>query len=214
MASKSPITVSLLSSLRSERLEPLEMGTPLLEVARLLGPPRWWITDAYDEPAPLYWGYPGGLEVSFAPERPYPLSSYKLSPVGRHAGKITKFSYYRRMRNDVPIFERSPSEVLQAGIWDLSKIEVGIFQERWNPAIDICIGSLRLPFCLSTEGEEILDRQLGGSGMPSDEVLRGFDEYCGLMGIYFLQDDPKLDRPPRDGWHEMSAEDYLSKVTA
>lgn len=187
---------------------------PLLEVAALLGSPKWWITNAYDEPVPLYWGYPGGLELSFEPERPYPLDAYKLSPVGRHAGKITKFSYYRRMRNDVPIFGTSVSEVLQEGIWDLSRVAIGIYQERWNPAVDICIGSLRLPFCLSTEGDEALYQQLGGSGMPSDELLRGLDKYCGLMGVYFHQDDPKVDRPDRDGWYEMGAEEYLSRVIA
>lgn len=84
----------------------LQFGAPLLQIAETLGPPEGWITDVYDgQLVPLYWVYPGGLELSFDPEPPYRLARYKLSDVGIHKGKVTKFSYYVWMHNDFPMIE-------------------------------------------------------------------------------------------------------------
>ncbi len=123
---KEPVIISLKESLRSLQISFLQFGTPLLQIAERLGPPKGWITNRYDQPVPLYWLYPGGLELTFEPEPPYQLTAFKLSPVGRHKGRTTNFSYYVRMRNDFPMIDTSVSDFLRSGLWDLEKVRVGI----------------------------------------------------------------------------------------
>ncbi len=60
-------TASLREFLQTGVLGPISFDLALLDIAALLGPPDWWITDARDSPFPLDWGY-SDLGISFSPE--------------------------------------------------------------------------------------------------------------------------------------------------
>jgi len=209
---KEPVIISLKESLRSLQVSFLQFGTPLLQIADTLGPPKGWITNAYDEPVPLYWVYPGGLELSFEPEPPYRLTAFKLSPVGRHKGRMTNFSYYVRMRNDFPMIVSSVSDFLRSGLWDLEKVKVGICAEPNYPVLDICIGGLRIPFLMSSEREDALEDQLLRSGNELDRRIALLDPNCDFFGAYFSLEDVEVQRFPREGWTTISGDEYLRQL--
>lgn len=210
--SKQTIIVSLKESLASMQIDFLPFGMPLLQIAETLGPPKGWITNAYDEPVPLYWLYPGGLELSFEPEPPYRLTAFKLSPVGRHKGRITNFSYYVRMRNDFPMIDTSVSGFLRSGLWDLQKVSVGICAEPNYPVLDICIGCLRIPFLMISEREEALKGQLSENGIDLKNRVALLDPECDFFGAYFSLDQVEDQRVPRNGWTTISGEEYLRQL--
>jgi hypothetical protein len=164
---KQKTTFSLTKILASSQIDFLQFGTPLLQIAETLGPPKSWIANAYDEPVPLFWFYPGGLELSFDPEPPYRLTAFKLSPVGRRRGRMTNFSYHVRMRNDFPTVDTPVSGFLRSGLWDLEKVTVGICAERNYPVLDICFGCLRIPFLMSVVMEEALEARLSDKDLWS-----------------------------------------------
>jgi hypothetical protein len=196
---KETLIISLRESLGSQQVNFLQFGTPLLQVAERLGPPNRWVTNAYDQPVPSYWLYPGGLELSFEPEPPYALDAYKLSPVGAHKGSVTRFSHYVSMRNDFPMTGTTVSGFLQSGLWDLEKVRVGICAEPTNPALDICVGCLRIPFLMSWEKEESFEDQLSDSGNDLRRRLALLDPACDFFGAYFSPEDVEAQRFPRDG---------------
>jgi len=210
--SKQIITVSLKESLGSAQIDFLKFGTPLLQIAETQGPPKGWITKAYDEPLPLYWIYPGGLELSFQPEPPYGLSAFKLSPLGRHNGRMTNFSHYVRMRNDFPMIDTPVSGFLRSGLWDLQKVSVGICSERNYPVLDICVGFLRIPFLMNSEREEALECQLSESGIDLKKRVALLDAECDFFGAYFSLNRVEDQRFPRDGWTTISGEEYLRQL--
>ena len=209
---KRTITVSLRESLGSSQIDFLQFGTPLLQIAETLGPPKMWITNAYAEPVPLYWLYPGGLELSFEPEPPYRLTAFKLSTVGRHRGRVTNFSYYVRMRNDFPMIDTSVSGFLRSGLWDLGKVSVGICAERDYPVLDICVGCLRIPFLMKSEREKELEDQLSDNEIALQKRISLLDPNCDFFGAYFSLDDVGSQRFPEDGWTTIGAEEYLRQL--
>lgn len=206
------ITVSLKESLSSSKIDFLKFGTPLLQIAETLGPPRRWITNLYDEPVPLYWLYPGGLELSFSPEPPYRLIAFKLSPVGRHGGRLTCFSHFVRMRNDFPMIDTSVSGFLRSGLWDLEKVRVGICAERSNPVLDIYIEGLRIPFLMNADREEEIEEQLSDSGMELKNRIALLDPDCDFFGAYFMVESLEDERFPREGWTTISGDEYLRQL--
>ncbi|GGG10123.1 hypothetical protein GCM10010924_43800 [Rhizobium wenxiniae] len=209
---KEAAVISLKESLSSHNIELFKFGTPLLSIAERLGPPKRWITNAFDQPVPLYWLYPGGLELSFEPEPPYVLTAYKLSPVGAHKGRTTNFSYYVRMRNDFPMLETSVSGFLRSGLWDLERVKVGICAEPNYPVLDICIGCLRIPFLMSSENEEALEDQISDCGNDLKRRIALLDPACDFFGAYFSLEDVEAERFPRDGWTTISGEEYLRQL--
>ncbi|MDQ0422611.1 hypothetical protein J2045_003659 [Peteryoungia aggregata LMG 23059] len=210
---KEPVVFSLKESLRSLNIELLKFGTPLLQIAERFGPPKGWITDAHDDqPVPLYWIYPGGLELCFEPEPPYLLEWYKLSPVGAHKGRMTNFSYYARMRNDFPMIGTSVSGFLRSGLWDLEKVKVGICAEPLYPVLDICIGCLRIPFLMDNENQETLEDQISDCGNDLRRRIALLDTACDFFGAYFLTDELDSQRFPSGGWTTISGEEYLRQL--
>lgn len=209
---KEVMTISLKGSLGSSEIDFLKFGTPLLQIAERLGPPKGWITDAYDQPVPLYWLYPGGLEVSFEPDPPYRLTAIKLSPVGRHKGRMTNFSYSVRMRNDFPMIETSVSGFLRSGLWDLGKVSVGICDKPNDPVLDICVGCLRIPFLMSSERRAALEDKLSISVNELKSRVALLDPNCHFFGAYFSLEDVATQRFPTDGWTSISGEEYLRQL--
>lgn len=207
---RSPITVfSLKDSLRNGQIEALRLGTPLLEIADFLGPPKTWITNAYAEPVPLYWFYPGGLELSFEPERPYPLTGFKLSPVGAHRGSITRFNYYFRMRNDFSMIGSSVSDFLRGDIWDLEKVLVGVCADPRCPVLDISVGDLRIAFRMRMKMEDGLEGYLARLDLSVGARIVLLNRNCHFVGAYFSRDELGLSRFPSTGWTTISANEYL-----
>jgi hypothetical protein len=209
---KQMTTVSLTKILGSSQIDFLQFGTPLLQIAETLGPPKSWITDAHDEPVPLFWFYPGGLELSFDPEPPYRLTAFKLSDVGRHRGRMTNFSYYVRMRNDFLTVDTSVSGFLWSGLWDLEKVTVGICAERNYPVLDICFGCLRIPFLMNVEMEEALEAQLSDKDLDLKSRVALLDPNCDFFGAYFSLEDVGNQRLPRDGWTTIGGKEYLRQL--
>jgi hypothetical protein len=204
-----PVTISLRDILKNQEISFLPLGTSLLQVAGEMGPPRGWITDVYAEPVPLFWTYPGGMELHFEPETPYPLSIVKLSAVGAATGKVARFSYRRRMRIDFPIYESQLSAFLKADIWDLNKVQVGICTDMMSPALDICVGNLRINFHMTVEDEEVVEEALERPDFDLAQQVALFDPISCFMGAYFLTGDPKMDRMPSTGWTTVNAREYL-----
>ncbi|KPF42278.1 hypothetical protein [Rhizobium sp. AAP43] len=209
---KQPVVFSLKESLRSLNIEFLQFGTPLLQIAERLGPPRRWITNAYDQPVPLYWRYPGGLELSFEPEPPYGLDAYKLCTVGAHKGRMTNFSRYVRMRNDFPMIGTSVSGYLRSGLWDPQKVMVGICAEPSYPVLDISMGHLRIPFLMDNENQEALEDQISDCGDDLRRRIALLEPACDFFGAYFSTDDLDSQRFPSDGWTTISGEEYLRQL--
>ncbi|WP_311272161.1 MULTISPECIES: hypothetical protein [unclassified Rhizobium] len=209
---KELITISLKESLGSSEIDFLNFGTPLLKIAATLGPPKGWMTNVHAEPVPLYWLYPGGLELSFEPDPPYRLGAFKLSPVGRHKGRMTTFSYKVRMRNDFPMIETRVSGFLRSGLWDLEKVSVGICAKPNYPVLDICIGCLRIPFLMSSKREGALEDQLSHSAIQLKRRVALLDPDCHFFGAYFSLEDVESQRFPSDGWTSISGEEYLRQL--
>ena len=206
---RKPITISLRKSLSSSKVDFLKLGAPLLQIAEELGAPKGWITNAYSEPVPLYWFYPGGLELSFEPEPPYPLQAFKLSSVGMQNSRMTKFNYFLRMNNDFPMMETSASGFLQSGLWDLEKVSVGICAEPLFPILDISVGCLRIAFLMDSEKQKELDHRLSCSGNELESRVALLDRNCHFHGAYFSRDDLSYQRFPTDGWTTVGGEEYL-----
>lgn len=206
---RKPITISLRKSLSSSKVGFLRLGTPLLQVAEELGPPKGWITNAYSEPVPLYWFYPGGLELSFEPEPPYPLQAFKLSSVGMQNSRTTKFNDFLRMHNDFPMIETSVSGFLQSGLWDLKKVRVGICTDPLFPTLDIFVGCLRIPFLMFSETQKELGYRLSGTGNDLGRKAALLDQNCHFHGAYFSHDDLSYQRFPTEGWTTIGADEYL-----
>jgi hypothetical protein len=203
--------ISLKECLRSTHIDFLQLGTPLLKIAETLGPPKAWSEKVHDDQlVPLYWFYSGGLELSFEPEPPYPLGRFKLSDVGAHRGRVTRFSHHVRMRNDFPMIGTTTSGFLRSGLWPLDDVRVGICTNALHPALDICIGRLRIPFLLSADKEDTLEKQLLGSGDNLKTRTGLLDPNCDFFGAYFSVETPEDDRFPRIGWTTISARQYLS----
>ncbi|MCE6074259.1 hypothetical protein [Agrobacterium vitis] len=207
---KEPITISLKQSLCSTAVEFLYFGQPLLDVANRLGPPKSWIANTSYQPVPLYWFYPGGLELCFEPEQPFPLAWFKLSDVGRHKGRSTRFSHDVRMRNDFPMADMSVSGFLRSGLWDLDKVNVGICAQPNFPTLDICIGCLRIPFLMNAENEMALKNQLKDA--PRSSRLKLLDSNCDFFGAYFSPEDAAISRSPKEGWTTISGKEYLREL--
>jgi len=204
-----PVIISLRDILRNQEIPFLPLGTPLLQVAGEMGPPRGWITDVYAEPVPLFWAYPGGMELHFEPENPYPLTTVKLSSVGAATGKVARISYWRRMRIDFPMYETPVSGFLRGGLWDLDKVQIGICTNMMSPALDICVGNLRINFHMTVENEVILEEALERPDFDLAQQVALFDPISCFMGAYFLTGDPKMDRMPSTGWTTISGTEYL-----
>lgn len=204
---------SLLGLLRTGELGPLKLGLSMMGVSDLLGPPTWWMEGGHDDVyVPLLWGYGRYLEVLFNPAQPYEVVSIKLTalpPSGAshfRAGKIAVSAdgFAEGMRL---------SDFLRRPIWELDEhVSVGVCQSiNINPVIDICTTKVRVVWCMSTEGEDVFEKQVE-AGASDTALTRSRDVLSdGFFGIYSTA-HPGEGRFPSDGFADFSRDEYLEGV--
>ncbi|OBZ96047.1 hypothetical protein ADU59_06620 [Pararhizobium polonicum] len=201
-------TASLRSFLLSGELGPLSLGLTMLEISALLGPPDWWVTDAYDEPVPLYWGYSRHLEIGFAPEPPYRLQSLKLRNLPPQDKKFVGVCRTLRVAGDCLHEDMTPAQVLRKQVWNCDDVTVGVCQS-WNPVIDICTPSVRLVWSMDSEDERSFEALSGLSDAQKIAVREQLS--TGFFGVYSLA-RPKEDRVPQEAWEDFTPAEFLALI--
>lgn len=199
-------TASLSQFLQTGILGPVSFDLALLDVAALLGPPGWWITDARDFPVPLDWGY-SDLEISFSPEPPHRIESCKINPARTERTRFHSFCPLLRLAlDDLPI-EGRPSAMLNSGIWGLDTVEIGIHPDPGDPKLSIHVQGVELLYAVVDSDAERFQQ---GDFNKTAALL---DECAFLLGIYsFSGQASGRNRWPNERWHTISARDYLQIV--
>jgi hypothetical protein len=199
-------TASLRQFLQTGILGPISFDLALLDIAALLGPPGWWLTDVYDFPFPLNWGY-SDLEISFSPETPHRIEFFKINPDRVERTRFHSFCPLLRLSlDDLPIQGR-PSAILNSGTWELDTVEIGIHPDPGDPKLSIDVQGVELLYAVVNSDAE---RFRQGDVNKTAALL---DECAFLLGIYaFPGQASGRNRWPNERWHTMPARDYLQIV--
>ncbi|MBP1859840.1 hypothetical protein [Rhizobium herbae] len=201
-------TASLRSFLQTGELGPINFAMTLLDVAALLGPPEWWITDS-DDVVPLYWGY-SGLELSFSEDSPHKLRCIKLGTGFKPDGKYSTLGRLLRLSNDGLRDDMRMSEFLKLFPAGAEGTQVGVCGANWSPVMDICTPNVRVIYDLSTRDEELLE-DAASDGKSPIELIAMKDALSRRTGIYSIA-DPLEDRIPAENWRDFSVNEYLALV--
>lgn len=198
-------TASLRKFLQTGTLGPISLDLVLLDVAALIGPPRWWVTDVHDFHFPLDWGY-SGLEISFSVEQPHRIERLKIDPAALTGKKFHSFCQLLGLSlDDLPIKGR-PSAMLSSGVWGLDGVKVGIHPDPSDPKLSIDIEGIELLYAVFDSAAERFQRT------DIDQTAALLDKYAFLLGIYaHSSEGGSRDKPP-ERWHTMRSQDYLQIV--
>ncbi len=180
----------------------------LLDVAALLGPPEWWITDS-DDVLPLCWGY-SGLELSFWEDSPHALRSIKLGTGFEPDGKYSKLARLLRLSNDGLKDDMKLSEFLKLLPTNVEGTRVGVCGANWNTDMDICTANIRVIYGLSTDDEERLEEAIAKGRSPNELIVMK-NELSHRIGIYSMV-NPIANRIPITGWRYFPVDEYLAVV--
>ncbi|MFD9901035.1 hypothetical protein [Mesorhizobium sp. NPDC059025] len=200
------LTASLRAFLQTGELAPITPGLTLLDVAALIGPPAWWVTDCHDFPVPLHWGY-STLEISFSLEPPHPIESLAIKPPHKWGSRFHSFCPLLRLSMDGISMEGRPSDLLRAGIWNLDSIEVGILIDPENSKL-----------CIRGSGIEVLyvvpdlDTQHHSQPGEVESAIALLEEHAFLHGLYQSHGSISNVRWPEESWQEISAREYLETM--
>lgn len=199
-------TASLRQFLQTGLLGPISFDLALLDVAALIGPPGWWLTDVHDFPVPLNWGY-SGLEISFSSEPPHKIEFFKINPAHTERTRFHSFCPLLRFSLDNLPIEGRPSAMLNSGIWDFDTVEIGIHPDPGNPKLSIDVQGVELLYAVANSDAERF--QQGGF----NKTAALLDEHAFLLGIYaFPGQASGQNRWPNERWQTMLARDYLQIV--
>ena len=201
-------TASLRSFLQTGELGPINFAMTLLDVAALLGPPEWWITDS-DDVLPLCWGY-SGLELSFSKDSPHALRSIKLGTGFDPAGKYSNFAHVLHLSNDGLQDDMKLSEFLNLLPANAEGTRVGVCGASWNTDMDICTTSIRVIYGLTPDAEERLEEAVAKGTSPTELMIMK-NELSRRIGIYSMI-DPIADRMPAENWRDFAVDEYLAMV--
>ncbi len=200
------LTASLRTFLQTGELAPITLDLTLLDVAALIGPPAWWVTDAHDFPIPLNWGY-STLEISFSLEQPHPIEFLSIKPPQKWGRRFHSFCPLLRLSMDGLPIEGRPSELLRAGIWDPDSVEVGILTDPRDPKICIRGTGIEILYVVSDPDREDHFAQASLGGIERAAVL--LEEHVFLYGLYQSHGGTSSVRWPEESWQEISAREYL-----
>ncbi|MCI5078159.1 hypothetical protein [Oricola sp.] len=135
----------------------------LMDVARLLGTPQYWMIEESDAPFPLYWGYDdrhsrGGpsLEISFDKKPPHAMNWFQLEHADYIADEVHSFGQRLAVAMDGFVAETRASELLQSGVWEPRAATV-----QYNAEIDMLLvtfGRVEVAYMLEETEAEKLDK--------------------------------------------------------
>lgn len=199
-------TASLRAFLQTGELAAITLDLTLLDVAALIGPPAWWVTDSHDFPVPLHWGY-STLEISFSLEPPHPIDDLTIKPPHKWGRRFHSFCPLLRLSMDgVPIRGR-PSELLRAGIWDPDSVEIGILADARDPKLCIRGTGSEILYVVSDPDREDHFSRTSLGGIERAAVL--LEEHVFLHGLYQRRGATSSVRWPQGSWQEISGREYL-----
>lgn len=203
------LKASFRSFLETGVLGPINIELTLLEVAALLGPPDWWITDAHSEDLPpLYWGY-SRLEISFEPEPPYSVEWFQIEHPDTLKTPRHKLGKLLTMSMDGIDVSVRPSHLLLE-FRDLERLEVGIPRNRDQPVLEIYNNTVSIIYVALDRDFEIVDGVTANDDMAA--WLRNMEPHFFIDSIYSFRDPAREGQWPKDGWTTIPAAEYLKII--
>jgi len=200
--------------LRTGELGPLVVGTPLLQVAAQLGPPRYWEYSYNLSPVPCFWGY-DNLEMRFSDRAPYRLAVLKLHDASELTGKSAALSPTLRLVLDGLSGAMKPSDFLREDLWGARKILVEI--QLIAGELQLHIVARPIEFIYVISGDDVGDQEALTAAFHRQDwppIIALFEQASWLYGIYCYSPGEWRTRRWKSPYIEIERHTYLSHVAA